>query len=151
VDAGSVHHLALLARAGDVTCAIPIASVVETMRPLPIEVIGGVPAYVRGLAIVRGEPTLVVDTARLLGRDEPDPPSRFVVVRTGERRIALLFDEVIGVRPIVPAMLSALPPVVRSVASDAIAAVGVVDAALLTLLETASIVPPELLREVTGG
>jgi purine-binding chemotaxis protein CheW len=142
-------HLALLARVGDVTCAIPIAAVVETMRPLPVEVVGDVPPYVRGLAIVRGEPTLVVDTARLLGRTE-EASTRFVVVRTGDRRIALMFDEVIGVRRIVPAMLSELPPVVRSVAPDAVAAVGVVDAALLALLETASIVPAALLREIGG-
>ena len=139
-------HLALLARVGDVTCAIPVAAVVETMRPLPIDVVGDVPPYVRGLAIIRGEPMLVIDTARLLGRGDATAPGRFVVVRTGERRVALQFDEVIGVRGIAPGTLSELPPIVRSVAPDAVAAIGVADAALLALLETSSIVLPELSR-----
>ena len=130
-----------MGRVGTTLCAIPIARVVETMRPLAIEPIGGGPAFVRGFSIIRGAPTLVVDTAALLGAPAA-PPARLVVVRVGERRLALTFDAVLDVRPIA-SDFAALPPLARAALSDGIAAIATHDAELLVLLEIARVLPDD--------
>jgi purine-binding chemotaxis protein CheW len=33
-------------------CVVPLAHVVETMRPLPVERIAGTPSFVRGVSII---------------------------------------------------------------------------------------------------
>ena len=129
----------LLVRAGSVLCALPFAHVVETMRPLPVDAIGSSPAWVRGLALVRGEPTLVVDLALLLGAGESSP-RRFVSVRTDTRTVALAVDEVIGTRDLSHDALRALPPLLREVELGAIAAIARHDAELLAVLESGQIV-----------
>src|SRR6185436_6230529 len=48
-------------RVGGLLCALPLEHVEETMRPLAIEAIAGGPAFVRGLAVVRGAPIPAVD------------------------------------------------------------------------------------------
>jgi purine-binding chemotaxis protein CheW len=57
----------LLCRVRERLCALPLAHVVETMRPLPIEPLGGMPGFVQGIAIIRGAPVPVVDAGALLG------------------------------------------------------------------------------------
>ena len=137
------HSHVLIARAGSVACAISIEHVVETMRPLPIEPIGHAPAGVRGLALIRGEPTPVLDATELLGGERsaatpsPREGTRFVVVRAGARRIALAFDAVLDVRWIPRAELAALPPLVAAAGREIVAAIGRADAALLVVLEAA--------------
>ncbi len=138
---GSQDSYCLIASVGTITCAIPIEHVVETMRPLPIEPLGNLPAFVRGLAIVRGTPMPVVDAAILLGITGGEP-ARFVVVRIADRRLALAVDRVVEVRRIARAALSAMPPLLRAV--ESVAAVGAADAGLLVLLEVARTVPPEV-------
>lgn len=131
----------LVGRVGTTLCAIPIARVVEVLRPLAIEPIGGGPAFVRGFSIIRGAATLVVDTAALLGAPI-STPARFVVVRAGERRLALTFDAVLDVRPIA-GDFAALPPLTRAARADGIAAIATHDAELLVLLETARVLPDD--------
>jgi purine-binding chemotaxis protein CheW len=129
----------LIARVGSLACAIPVEHVVETMRPLPVEPLGRGPAYVLGLAVIRGVPTIVIDLAELLGT-RASARARYVLVRTGERVAALLVDAVDGVSPLAAAELAALPPLARSTAGDVIAAVGAVDAGLVLVLEAARLV-----------
>lgn len=132
---------ALIARVGTITCAIPIEHVVETMRPLPIAPLGEVPAFVRGLAIVRGSPTLVIDAALLLGVPAGGA-TRFVIVRAaGERGIALSVDAVVDVRVFAAGDLAALPPLVHA---DAIVQIGAADAGLVVVLEAARAVPGDV-------
>jgi purine-binding chemotaxis protein CheW len=121
-------------------CALPLVVVSETMRPLPLEPIAGAPGFIAGLAIIRGKPVPVVDTARLLGAP-PTPPRRFVALRPAPRSIALAVDAVLGVRTLPADRLAALTPLAGAVAGDAIAAIGALDARLLVLLETARLVP----------
>jgi purine-binding chemotaxis protein CheW len=141
---------ALIARVGAIACAIPIAHVVETMRPLPIEPLGDAPRFIRGVAIIRGAPTVVVDTARMLGL-EGAAPTRFVTVRAGDRTLALTFDEVFDVRRIARATLATLPPLLRATAADAIDAIGTTDDSLLVLLETARTITHEQWASLERG
>src|SRR4051812_42786255 len=120
---GTDRNQVLIARVGSLTCAIPVEHVVETMRPLPVEPLGRGPVYVRGLAVIRGVPTVVIDLAQLLGTPAC-AGARYVLVRTGDRVVALLVDVVDGVVPLAAAELAALPPLARSAASDAVAAIG---------------------------
>ncbi|MEX2206389.1 MAG: chemotaxis protein CheW [Myxococcota bacterium] len=135
----NVSERVLLCRAGGMLCALPLAHVVETMRALPIETIGAAPACVSGLALVRGEPTLVIDLARLLGARESSP-RRFVSLRTGARTVALAVDDVLGARALSREALRELPPLLREAELDSLAAIGRHDAELLAVLESGQIV-----------
>src|SRR5262245_46180333 len=89
----------LVCRVAGRLCALPLGSVIETMRPLPLRRVAGAPAFLLGIGIVRGEPVPVIDAARLLA-DIAAPPTRYVSVRVGERRAVLAVEEVLGVRAI---------------------------------------------------
>jgi purine-binding chemotaxis protein CheW len=129
----------LIAKVGALMCAIPIAHVVETMRPLPVEPLGRGAAYVRGVAIIRGTPTVVIDTANLLATTSAGT-KRFVVVRTADRKAALMVDEVIDIRSL--GELGRLPPLIASASGETIAAIGSIDAGLIVVLEAARLLPP---------
>jgi len=121
-------------------CALPLERVVETLRPLPIEPVAGGPAFVLGLAVIRGAPLPVVDTARLLGAQH-ERAERFVVVEVDGRRIALAVGSVLGVRTVPRGSLHALPPLLLDADTEVIAAVGRLDAELLLVLRSARLLP----------
>ena len=123
-------------------CALPLERVVETLRPLPIEPMAGSPSFVLGLAVIRGAPLPIVDTARLLGAPH-ERAERFVVVVVDQRRVALAVGSVLGVRKVARGSLQALPPLLRGANTDAIAAVGLLDAELLLVLRSARLLPVE--------
>jgi purine-binding chemotaxis protein CheW len=125
----------LLARARGRMCALPLACVVETMRPLPVTPLAGAPAFVRGLAVIRGEAVPVVDLAALLFGPAVEEPTRFVTLRVGDRRVALATGEVVGVRAL-PTAGAPLPPLLDG-STAALAALGRLDGALLLVLEGA--------------
>ncbi|HLG56353.1 MAG TPA: chemotaxis protein CheW [Vicinamibacterales bacterium] len=133
----------LLCRVGNLLCALPLEHVEETMRPLAIEPLAGAPAFVRGLAVVRGIAVPVVDAAALLGVGI-GRPTRFVSVKAGSRRVALAVDAVEGIRRIPPASLDALPPLLGNSNADAISAVGTLDAELFLVLRSGRLVPDDL-------
>jgi purine-binding chemotaxis protein CheW len=133
----------LICRAGTLMCALPAASVVETMRMLPIELLPGVPGFVAGLSIVRGTPLPVIVLSRLLGADASDA-RRLVVVRAGSRLAALAVDELVGFRSLAGAVVAALPPLLVGAARSAVTELGALDGALLAVLETASVVPDDV-------
>ncbi len=47
-------------------CAFRLHHVAETMRPLPFKPVAGTPGFVRGVSVIRGTPTPVVDLKALL-------------------------------------------------------------------------------------
>ncbi|HSV52031.1 MAG TPA: chemotaxis protein CheW [Burkholderiaceae bacterium] len=142
--------LSLVCRVQARRFALPIAHVVETMRPLPVEVLPRTPAYILGLAIIRGTPVPVIDTARLLGAGAA-PGARFVTVKVGARQVALAVGEVLGVQSIPPASLRGLPPLLRDASADVVATIGVLDAELLLILHSARWVPEDLWAELDAG
>jgi purine-binding chemotaxis protein CheW len=88
---------ALVFRAGPLLCALPLDEVIETMRPLETRALAGTPAFVRGLSVLRGVPTPVIDVARLLA-GVPGDVERYVAVRTERGPVALATGTVLGIR-----------------------------------------------------
>jgi purine-binding chemotaxis protein CheW len=72
------------------------------------------------------------------------PPTRFVVVRVGERRVALAVDAVLGVFKLDLATAHALPPLAQDADADTLQAIGALDAHLLFVLNSTCLVPDEV-------
>ena len=156
-DASSASHASrsdatltpyLLCRAGSAIVATALASVRETMRPLPLTPLADLPSFVLGLAIVRGAPTPVVDVGALLAPRERGEPTRFVTVQAGKRLAALAFESVIGVRELSAALLAEGRALVGELAGERLTAVGALDGALLLVLEAARVLPEDVWRRV---
>jgi purine-binding chemotaxis protein CheW len=148
-DAGAAS---LVCRVGDVLCALPLAHVGETMRALPAEPLAGVPSYVRGVAIVRGRPTPVIDAAALL-LERDTPAQRFVTVSPGDRPFVIAVDAVVGVATFPADVADALPSILQTPRLAAVAAAGALDGSLLLVLEHARLVPESVWARLTpnGG
>jgi purine-binding chemotaxis protein CheW len=123
---------------------LPLANVIETTRPLPIEPVAGAPDFVLGLAIVRGAAVPIVDAGRLLGGGK-SAPARFVMLTVGKRRVGLAVAGVAGIHHVAAMSLEELPPLLRSADAAVVSAIGTLDAELLMILQTVRIVPEELL------
>jgi purine-binding chemotaxis protein CheW len=145
----SSSSLSLICHLGGALCALPIDSAVEAFRPLPVEPISGAPPAVLGLSIVRGKPMPILDLARLI-TGLPGSPTRFVVIKTGGRQVALAVDAVAGVREIAPDQAAALPPLIDAGHAPTISAIGALDRELFLVLQTARLVPEELLADGPG-
>jgi purine-binding chemotaxis protein CheW len=128
----------LVFHVGAHVCAIPIAHVTETMRPLPIEPIGGAPSCVLGIARIRGVAVPVIDVGALVGGSTQTTANRFVAIRVDGRSVALAVDSVEGVTTIDAGKIERMPPVLRS--SDAIDGIAPLDDRLLMVLRTARLV-----------
>jgi purine-binding chemotaxis protein CheW len=111
------------------------------MRPLPLEPIPGMPSFLLGVSVIHGAPTPVVDLAAVLGGSPAVAPTRFVVLRLGERVVALAVDGVTGVRELDATRLQEMPPLLRSASADVIEAIGTLDARLLVALRATRILP----------
>lgn len=133
----------LVVRVARHTCALDLAHVIEIMRPLPVSPVAGAPEIVLGLAIIRGAPVPVVDFAALFGA-EGGPCTRWVLVRAGDRRVALAVDEVPGIHALSHSALNAMPPLLQGAAAGALDTIGTLDSELLFVLKSAGIVGEEL-------
>jgi purine-binding chemotaxis protein CheW len=128
----------LICRVGERTCALPIEHAREVMRPVAIERVPSAPAYLLGLSVIRGENVPVLDAGSLL-TGEPAEVKRLVVLRVGERRVALAVAAVVGTRALQPAELDGLPPLLAG-ARELVRALAVLDGGLLEVLESARLV-----------
>lgn len=131
----------LLCRARARLCALPLAHIVETMRPLPLEPLRGTAPFVRGVSIVRGVPIPVVDLGALLGLDDAASPTRLLTVRIGTRHVALAVEAVVGIREVEAETLKALPPLLGETSADAVAMLGALEGELLLILRAGRLVP----------
>jgi purine-binding chemotaxis protein CheW len=132
----------LVVRVQTRVCAMPLLHVVETMRPLPVESIAGMPPFVRGVSIIRGVPTPVVDLGAVLGAPG-GAAERIVTLRLGDRQVALCVDAVLGVRDLDLAALQELPPLLRGASTDVIEAIGTLDQRFLMVLRAGWALPDE--------
>ncbi len=145
---GTTARPALFCRVGDRLLAIPLAAVVEIMRPLPVQVFAGTAPFVLGVSTIRGAVVPVVDTAALLGLP-PDPPTRFVTIVQDERPAALAVSSVIGVQVLDDAGLQELPPLLDSLDLDTVSAIGSLDSGLLLVLDRTRLVPDAVWARAT--
>jgi purine-binding chemotaxis protein CheW len=149
---GQQNDCFLLCRIGSRIGALALEDVRETMRPLPIEPMSGMPPFVLGLAIIRGFPTPVVDAGRLVGSAASPSsivspsPARFVSLKLGERTAALSVDAVLDVRSLPAETLSAIPPLLCGEDAELVSIIGALDAKLLLVLEAARLLPDSVWR-----
>src|SRR5512133_3128779 len=83
-------------RIGGEDYAVDIMRVREIISPLPVTPVPRAPAFIEGVIRLRSEVIPVVDVRKRFGLP-PAPPTRrtkFIVVRIGGRRLALVVDEV---------------------------------------------------------
>lgn len=132
----------VLARAGALICALPVLSVSETMRALPIRPArGGIP-FVLGVAVIRGAALPVLDLAAFLGAGAGSG-QRFVVVRAGPRQLALSVDEVLGVSRLEASTLERAPPLLDRALAEHVEGLGALDHHVVVLLRAARLLPDE--------
>jgi purine-binding chemotaxis protein CheW len=123
---------------------LPLAQVIETMRPLRVELIAGVPSFVRGVAIIRGILTPVVDLGAVLGAPE-EAAERFVTVRAGDKQVALSVSAVLGVRDLdALTMIHELPPLLRGATREVVETIGTLDEQFLVVLQAGWELPDEV-------
>jgi purine-binding chemotaxis protein CheW len=129
----------LVCRAGACLFGFPVESLIEILPPLTVTTLRDAPAYVTGMALVRGRPTPVIDARRVLGLADAAPAQRWVALKVRERCIALAVEEVVGFRAVDRAVLQGMPPLVARVGAGVISQIGELDAELLLVLETGHI------------
>jgi purine-binding chemotaxis protein CheW len=129
---------------------LPLEHVDETMRPQPVHAVAGAPSFVRGIALIRGVPVPVVDAAAALG-EHASHVTRFVTLRTGDRRVAFAVDQVLGVSEIDRRAVSELPPLLARASVDVVSAIGTLDAELLMVLRSAKFVPETVWAAIEAG
>ncbi|MFO0749006.1 MAG: chemotaxis protein CheW [Myxococcota bacterium] len=149
----------LIFRAGTRRCALPASDVAETLRPLPVDPLRGVPDFVLGAALLRGQPVPVIDAARLLAGDaereagaesgagalDDSAAARFVSLRLADgRRVALAVSAVEGLVDGDRFALAALSPMLAAARAGVVDQIGQRDGELLTLLDLARLLPDEL-------
>lgn len=145
------HHSVILLRIRSRLGALPIAQVRETMRPLPIEPLNAAPDFVAGAALIRGAPVPLVDMGALVGATEAAAFTRFVTLDTGDGIVALAVEGVLGIRSLSPSVFRRLPPLLRGAGADSIAALGTLDAELMSVLELARTMTDQVLRLLEPG
>jgi purine-binding chemotaxis protein CheW len=126
-----------------VLCVLPLDHVDETMRPLPVVPLAGVPAFIDGLTVIRGVPTPVVNVGSLL-YGEACHAMRFVTVRTGARRAVLALAAVVGVIETPAGLVEAIPQLLQNADHDAISALGVLDGELLLVLQSSRLIATDV-------
>lgn len=145
------RHAVVLVKTGSLTCALPLAAVIETMRPLPVTFVSGQPVFVRGLAVVRSAATPVVDLGHLVRGDGSAPVTRFVTVRTAGGVVALAVEAVLGLAHLEPSEVEQLPPLLRDAGQATVMALSTLDSSLLVVLDAARVVPDAVWRAVEDG
>ncbi|MFZ6649042.1 chemotaxis protein CheW [Undibacterium sp. TJN25] len=127
-------------------CAFALADVAETMRPLPLQTVHGMPPFLLGVALIRGAMLPVVSLARLLGNADPvdAPHFRYVTLKLGQRQLAVAVQEVLGVRQLGSTMLADMPSLLREAGADTISAISTLDAELLLVLKGAHMIADDI-------
>ena len=142
----------LVIESGGHACLLPLANVRETMRPLPIERLGGAPSFVLGLSVIRGNSVPVVDLATLLDEASGERRfGRFVLLEVNGRPVALAVDAVRGSSRFDAAAFGALPRLLGKAGSAAVESLSLHDSELLLVLEASRLLPDESWLQAPAG
>jgi purine-binding chemotaxis protein CheW len=138
----------LFCRTGSCIAALPLIDIREIMRPLQVEPLSAAPDFVLGVAVVRGIPTPVVDAEMLLcasslssDRAASHSGSRFILLKVGERAVALVVDAVLDTRSLPTGIPDQIPPLLHHAGTQVVGQIGALDTTLLLVLQTARLVP----------
>ncbi|SNY40667.1 chemotaxis protein CheW [Paractinoplanes atraurantiacus] len=134
---------ALVFRAGPLLCALRLDEVIETMRPLETRPLAGTPAFVRGISVLRGVPTPVIDVSRLLGGGSAEP-ERYIAVSTDRGAVAFGTGPVLGVRNVEAVPSGGHPALLGGGNSRLVAGVGTLGTEPLLLLQSMRAVPDDV-------
>ncbi len=110
---------------------------------MPVRKLPETPAVVLGVAMIRGAPVPILDVAALFG--QAGRAERLILLRLGSRRVGLPAEAVLGIRPIEATELAELPALLANAPGELLTAIGTLDGELLMALETARIVPEDVL------
>jgi len=143
----SSEHLAMVVvKAAEMLCALPLASVIETLRCPPLTAVSGAPECVAGVAMIRGTTVAVVDLGILLGsRSAATKDARMVTLRVGPRVVGLAVHSVVGVRDFDRADLAEVPPLLCQAHPEVLTAVASLDRELLLVLDGSRILTEEII------
>jgi purine-binding chemotaxis protein CheW len=140
---------ALIVRVPSALCAFPLAEVIETMRPLPVESLANTPDFIQGVSRIRGAAVPVIQLSALFGEDHRcDSATRFVTLRVGQRCIALAVQSVVGIADLSNQALTGLPPLLKTARTEFIQTLCTLDEEFLAILNTARLVPDSVWRSL---
>lgn len=140
---------AVLFRIGAQLAAIPIGHVVEIMRTLPIDALADLPRGVLGVSRIRGEVVPVVDGSIVLNGAPGERRAKLILLRAGDRRVALAVDEVEGVHVLSREQRRALPPLLGD--GKHAREIAVHDRALVPVLDDVRLVSDEMYRAISAA
>jgi len=129
----------LIVRCGTVPCALPVSAIAEVMRPVEIRTIAGSPAFIAGVAMIRGLAVPVVLLAQLLDAGSAAQTTRFVTLHVSDRLVALAVDAVIGFRWLQPSDLASVPPLLSQAHPELIDGLGSLDRELVLVLRSSGL------------
>jgi purine-binding chemotaxis protein CheW len=139
----------VLVRSDNLFCALPLASVIETLRSPPITAIAGAPEWVQGVAVIRGATVVIVDLGILLGPGSAEiKQARVVTLRVGARVVGLAVESIIGVREFDRTMLSEVPPLLLQAHPEVLTAIGLLDGELMLVLDGSRIITEQELARL---
>lgn len=140
----------LVFRSGQRLCGLPVQHVREVMRPQPVQPLPGLPTFVRGTCLIRGDAVPLVDLRAFLGDDHSQAPQRLLSLRAGPvRSFALCVDEVLGLRPIETRSSSAFPPLLTGVRDQCIEAIERLDSELVTVLRASHLIAEDVWAKIS--
>lgn len=119
MDAPTAPREALVVRLGGERFAVPVESVAEVSRPVPLTRVPGAPTWLAGVANARGRVLPVADLRGLLGLPSPvdGRRARFVLLHVGGVGLGLRTEGVDGVVVLperLEPVLATLPPSVAA-------------------------------------
>ncbi|MCF8009843.1 MAG: chemotaxis protein CheW [Clostridiales bacterium] len=122
--------------------AIPIASVLEIIRPENINSIPGTPVFLEGIIEIRGEIMPVMDLRKRfeLSSTPYNNSTRIIMVDTGENPVGMVVDAVVEVMKIPPDSKRPAPHVISSnIKNNYINSIALVEGKMIILLEVLNI------------
>lgn len=142
----------VLVRSGNLFCALPLASVIETLRSPPVTSIAGAPEWVQGVAVIRGAMVVVVDLGTMLGAGLADlSRARVITLRVGARVVGLAVESIVGVREFDQSMLSEVPPMLLQARPEVLTAIGLLDGELMLVLDGSRIITEQELARLENS
>lgn len=90
----------VLVEAGRESYGFPVGSLREIVHATPVTQLPGLPAFIPGIASVRGELMSVVDLAELHGRGKTGDSAYFAILESSRGSVAVRIETVIGFRDV---------------------------------------------------